>query len=188
MQKGGLGGRDRDLCVSCGGAATGGLTVHPVLAGTRIQDIVDKTGKRFGKERMQVAAPDAVAGGTCRWPRPGANATSVEKISFVAIAGSQICGVGHYRQRRLSAERRWERVSGSPEQFPLSFQANANQSPFAQSHPMSGGAELTPRAESGSEACLEIVPTGQGAPLIGQVLYRQMHHPRLPEREHPVEA
>jgi hypothetical protein len=97
MQKGGLGGRGRDLYVFCGGVATGGLTVYPVLAGTKIQDSVDKTGKRFGQEMIQVATPDAVAERTCRWPHPGTDATPVEKISFVAIVGSQICGVGHYR-------------------------------------------------------------------------------------------
>ena len=97
MQKGGLGARDRDLYVFCGESSTGLLTVHPVLAGTKIQDIVDKTGKRFGEEMMQVATPDAVAEVTYLWPRPGADATPVEKISFVTIVGSQICGVGYYK-------------------------------------------------------------------------------------------
>jgi hypothetical protein len=38
-----------------------------------------------------------VAEVTYVWPRPGADATPVEKISFVTIVGSQICGVGYYK-------------------------------------------------------------------------------------------
>ncbi len=97
MQKGEGGSRDRDLYVFCGEASTGVLTVHPKLKGTLIQDTVDKNGKRFGEEIMKVAQPDTIAEVSYFWPRPGADTTPVEKISFVTKAGSQICGVGYYK-------------------------------------------------------------------------------------------
>ena len=43
------------------------------------------------------------------------------------------------------------------------YQTNANQSPFAQSPPMSGCADLTPLDESGELTGLEIVSAGYGA-------------------------
>ena len=49
-------------------------------------------------------------------------------------------------------------------------QTNANQSPFAQSPPMSGRTELTPLGESGGAAGLEIVPAGEGAVSVEQVV------------------
>jgi signal transduction histidine kinase len=97
MQKGGMGSRDRDLYVFCGQADTGVLTVHPTLAGKKLQDIVDKNGKKLGEEMMQVAKPGVMAEVTYFWPRPGADTTPVEKISFVTRAADQICGVGYYK-------------------------------------------------------------------------------------------
>jgi hypothetical protein len=97
MQKGGLGSRDRDLYVFCAQADTGVLTVHPTLTGTKIQDAVDKNGKRFGEEIMKSAKPDELVEVSYIWPRPGADTTPVEKISFVAVAANQICGVGYYK-------------------------------------------------------------------------------------------
>jgi signal transduction histidine kinase len=97
MQKGGLGSRDRDLYVFCGQADTGVLTVHPALAGKMLQDIVDKNGKRFGEEMMKSAKPDAIAEVSYFWPRPGADTTPVEKISFVTRVADLICGVGYYK-------------------------------------------------------------------------------------------
>ena len=97
MQKGDLGSRDRDLYVFCGQADTGVLTVHPTLTGTKIHDIVDKNGKRFGEEMMKSAKPDAIVEVSYFWPRPGADTTPVEKISFVTKVADQICGVGYYK-------------------------------------------------------------------------------------------
>ena len=97
MQKGGLGSRDRDLYVFCGEADTGVMTVHPTLIGKKIQDIVDKNGKRFGEEMMTSAKPDAIVEVSYFWPRPGADTTPVEKISFVTKVADQICGVGYYK-------------------------------------------------------------------------------------------
>lgn len=97
MQKGSLGSRDRDLYVFCGEADTGILTVHPTLKGKKLQDIVDKNGKRFGEEMMKSAKPDAIVEVSYFWPRPGADTTPVEKISFVTQVSDQICGVGYYK-------------------------------------------------------------------------------------------
>jgi len=97
MQKGGMGSRDRDLYVFCGATDTGVLTVHPTLTGTKLQDIVDKNGKRFGEEMMKSAKPDAIVEVSYFWPRPGADTTPVEKISFVTQVADQICGVGYYK-------------------------------------------------------------------------------------------
>ena len=52
---------------------------------------------RIGEEIMKFAQPDAIAEVSYFWPRPGADTTPVEKISFVTRAGSQICGVGYYK-------------------------------------------------------------------------------------------
>ena len=46
---------------------------------------------------MQAAKPDAIAEVSYFWPRPGADTTPVEKISFVTRVASQICGVGYYK-------------------------------------------------------------------------------------------
>lgn len=97
MQKGALGSRDRDLYVFCAQADTGILTVHPKLTGQKIQDIVDKNGKRFGEEMMQVAKQDQIVEVSYFWPKPGNDSTPVEKISFVTKVANQICGVGYYK-------------------------------------------------------------------------------------------
>jgi signal transduction histidine kinase len=97
MQKGALGSRDRDLYVFCAQADTGILTVHPKLTGQKIQDIVDKNGKRFGEEMMQVAKQDQIVEVSYFWPKPGDDSTPVEKISFVTKVANQICGVGYYK-------------------------------------------------------------------------------------------
>jgi signal transduction histidine kinase len=97
LQKGGPGSRDRDLYVFCGQADTGVMTVHPTLVGRKVQEFVDKNGKKFGEEIMMSAKPDAVVEVSYFWPRPGADTTPVEKISFVTKVASQICGVGYYK-------------------------------------------------------------------------------------------
>ena len=98
MQNGGLGSRDRDLYVFCAQAETGEMTVHPTLPlGTKLQDIVDKSGKKFGEEMMQVAKPDVIEEVSYVWPRPGDDTTPVEKVSFVTKVTDQICGVGYYK-------------------------------------------------------------------------------------------
>lgn len=97
MQRGELGSRDRDLYVFCAQADTGILTVHPKLTGQKLQDIVDKNGKRFGEEMMEVAKQGQFVEVSYFWPKPGEDTTPVEKISFVTKVADQICGVGYYK-------------------------------------------------------------------------------------------
>jgi hypothetical protein len=56
-----------------------------------------------------------------------------------------------------------ERLSGC-------CQTNANQSPFAQSHPVSGCAELTPLAEICGPVDHEVVPVGERALRIEKIV------------------
>ena len=46
---------------------------------------------------MKVAAEGKVEEVSYMWPRPGADATPVQKVSFVTKAGDQVCGVGYYK-------------------------------------------------------------------------------------------
>ncbi len=49
-------------------------------------------------------------------------------------------------------------------------QTNANQSLFAQTRSVLGSAEMTPLRESGGATGLEIVPVGEGAVSVEQVV------------------
>ena len=118
IQKGEGGFKDRDLYAFCANASDGVITAHPALKGKNIREIKDKNGKALGEEMMKVAAEAKVEGrggggggerppqGRGReegeevsymWPRPGADATPVEKVSFVTKAADQVCGVGYYK-------------------------------------------------------------------------------------------
>jgi signal transduction histidine kinase len=95
--KGEGGFKDRDLYPFCANAGDGAMTAHPALMGKKIQDIVDKNGKKLGEEMMKVAAEGKVEQVSYMWPRPGADTTPVQKVSFVTKAGDQVCGVGYYK-------------------------------------------------------------------------------------------
>jgi ribosomal protein S11 len=95
--KGEGGFKDRDLYPFCANAGDGAMTAHPALMGKKIQDIVDKTGKKLGEEMMKVAAEGKVEEVSYMWPRPGADVTPVQKVSFVTKIGDQVCGVGYYK-------------------------------------------------------------------------------------------
>lgn len=97
FQKGAGGFKDRDLYPFCANAGDGAMTAHPTLMGKKIQDIVDKTGKKLGEEMQKVATEGKLSEVSYMWPRPGADATPVQKVSFVTKAGDQICGVGYYK-------------------------------------------------------------------------------------------
>jgi signal transduction histidine kinase len=97
FQKGEGGFKDRDLYPFCANAGDGTMNAHPTLAGKKIQDIVDKNGKKLGEEMMKVAAEGKVEQVSYMWPRPGADTTPVQKVSFVTKAGDQVCGVGYYK-------------------------------------------------------------------------------------------
>ena len=97
FQNGEGGFKDRDLYAFCANAGDGAITAHPTLMGKKIQDIVDKTGKKLGEEMLKVAAEGKVTEVSYMWPRPGADTAPVEKVSFVTKAGDQICAVGYYK-------------------------------------------------------------------------------------------
>jgi Single Cache domain 2 len=97
FQKGEGGFKDRDLYPFCANAGDGAMTAHPTLMGKKIQDIVDKNGKKLGEEMQKVATEGKLAEVSYIWPRPGADTTPVQKVSFVTKVGDQICGVGYYK-------------------------------------------------------------------------------------------
>jgi signal transduction histidine kinase len=97
MQKGEGGFKDRDLYAFCANASDGIITAHPALKGKNIREIKDKDGKALGEEMMKVATEGKVDEVSYMWPRPGADSTPVQKVSFVTKAGDQVCGVGYYK-------------------------------------------------------------------------------------------
>ena len=97
FQKGEDGFKDRDLYPFCANAGDGAMTAHPTLMGKKIQDIVDKNGKKLGEEMQKVAVEGKISEVSYVWPRPGADATPVQKVSYVTKVGDQICGVGYYK-------------------------------------------------------------------------------------------
>jgi hypothetical protein len=97
FQKGEGGFKDRDLYPFCANAGDGAMTAHPALMGKKIQDIVDKTGKKLGEEMQKVAVEGKLTEVSYMWPRPGADTTPVQKVSFVTKVADQICGVGYYK-------------------------------------------------------------------------------------------
>ena len=97
MQKGEGGFKDRDLYAFCANASDGIITAHPALKGKNIREIKDKDGKALGEEMMKVATEGKVDEVSYMWPRPGADTTPVQKVSFVTKAADQVCGVGYYK-------------------------------------------------------------------------------------------
>lgn len=95
--KGEGGFKDRDLYPFCANASDGAMTAHPALMGKKIQDIVDKNGKKLGEEMQKVATEGKLTEVSYMWPRPGADTTPVQKVSFVTKVADQICGVGYYK-------------------------------------------------------------------------------------------
>ena len=89
--------KDRDLYPFCANVSDGAMTAHPALMGKKIQDIVDKNGKKLGEEMQKVATEGKLAEVSYMWPRPGADTTPVQKVSFVTKVADQICGVGYYK-------------------------------------------------------------------------------------------
>ena len=97
IQKGEGGFKDRDLYAFCANASDGVITAHPALKGKNIREIKDKNGKALGEEMMTVAKEGKVDEVSYMWPRPGADTTPVQKVSFVTKAADQVCGVGYYK-------------------------------------------------------------------------------------------
>jgi len=67
------------------------------LIGTDVRALKDKTGKPFGEEFYRAAQKDMLTEVSYMFPRPGADTTPVEKISFVTKVVDLGCGVGYYK-------------------------------------------------------------------------------------------
>lgn len=87
---------DRDLYPFCGGP-DGNFTAHPSLTGKSMKELKDKEGKGLGEEMYKVAAEGKVSEVSYKWPRPGADTTPVQKVSYVTKVGDQVCAVGYYK-------------------------------------------------------------------------------------------
>ena len=104
INKGEAGYLDRDLYPFCFDLSDGKILAvasnnAKQFLGTDIRALKDGTGKVYG--------PDLYAAGqkpegqitevSYMFPRPGADKTPVQKVSFVTKAGDMACGVGHYK-------------------------------------------------------------------------------------------
>jgi hypothetical protein len=96
--------RDRDLYVFCANltdgkiVALGNPNVSKQLLGTDIRALKDATGKVYGPDLFAGAQKDAMSQVEYMFPRPGADQTPVQKISFVTKASNDVgCGVGYYK-------------------------------------------------------------------------------------------
>ena len=88
---------DRDLYVFCGGA-DGLLSAHganAALIGEEMRALVDANGFAFGEAFYATAVEDEHRTVEYHWPRPG-ETEPVAKVSYVTMAGDQMCGVGYY--------------------------------------------------------------------------------------------
>lgn len=98
INKGEAGFKDRDLYPACSGL-DGKVTAHPdkTRIGMDRNTMKDDTGKAYGAEIMKVAQEGKIGEVSYRFPRPGADKTSVEKIAYVTRVGDQVCLVGYYK-------------------------------------------------------------------------------------------
>jgi Single Cache domain 2 len=104
FNKGEGGFKDRDLYVFCANTSDGKIVAvlsNPnakQLIGTDQRTLKDSTGKAFGEE-LYAAAQKPEGQFTevvYLFPRPGADATPVKKVSLVTRVGDLGCGVGYY--------------------------------------------------------------------------------------------
>ena len=93
---GAAGFKDRDLYVFCSGP-DGVITAHPAIKGQQIKALVDKNGKKLGEAIVSSASEGKFAEVDYMWPRPGADTTPVQKVSYVTKVADQVCGVGYYK-------------------------------------------------------------------------------------------
>ena len=94
--KGEGGFKDRDLYPLCAGP-DGMFTAHPTLVGQDMKTLKDKVGKPIGTEMMSMAEEGKVKELSYMWPRPGADTTPVQKVTYVTKVGDQTCAVGYYK-------------------------------------------------------------------------------------------
>ena len=97
FQKGEGGFRDRDIYPFCANAGDAIITAHPTLKGQNLRELKDKNGKALGEEIMKTATEGKVDEVSYMWPRPGADTTPVQKVTFVTKVTDQVCAVGYYK-------------------------------------------------------------------------------------------
>ena len=90
--------KDRDLYPFCANVSDTVVNAGPpTLIGKKADELKDSTGKMFGLEMQKVATEGKFAEVTYKFPRPGADTTPVDKVSYVTKVGDQFCGVGYYK-------------------------------------------------------------------------------------------
>ena len=62
----------------------------PAIKGQQIKSLVDKNGKKLGEEIVANAAEGKIAEVDYMWPRPGADTTPVQKVSYVTKVADQV--------------------------------------------------------------------------------------------------
>jgi len=91
---------DRDLYVFCMNTADGKIatTQAKQLIGTDVRALKDATGKVYGPDLLAGGQKDTISQVEYMFPRPGADKTPVQKVSFVTKASADLgCGVGYYK-------------------------------------------------------------------------------------------
>ena len=104
INKGEGGFLDRDLYVFCfnigDGKAVANGSTNPAAKktiGVDVRTLKDATGKVFGPDLYGAAKEGQITEVSYMFPKPGADATPVAKVSLVTRVGDLGCGVGYYK-------------------------------------------------------------------------------------------
>jgi hypothetical protein len=104
INKGEGGFLDRDIYPFCFNHSDGTIVAvasnnAKKFLGTDIRALKDATGKVYGPDLYAAAQkPDGqISEVAYMFPRPGADATPAQKVSFVTRVGDLGCGVGYYK-------------------------------------------------------------------------------------------
>jgi hypothetical protein len=102
FNKGEGGFLDRDLYPFCTQISDGKLVATQVkqFIGVDGRTLKDAAGRNFGQEVYDAGAKNPegqITEISYMFPKPGANATPVQKVSFVTKVGDLVCGVGYYK-------------------------------------------------------------------------------------------
>jgi signal transduction histidine kinase len=104
INKGEGGFLDRDLYAFCfnisDGKAVATGNTNPTakkVIGQDVRTLKDATGKVWGQDLYSAAKEGQITEVSYMWPKPGADATPVAKVSFVTKVGDLGCGVGYYK-------------------------------------------------------------------------------------------
>jgi signal transduction histidine kinase len=102
INKGEGGFLDRDLYAFCfnisdGKAVAAGSNNAKKVLGQDVRTLKDGTGKLYGPDLYAAAKEGQITEVSYMFPKPGADATPVSKVSFVTRVGDLGCGVGYYK-------------------------------------------------------------------------------------------